>query len=96
MHWQKPGNHLLRLQVHNFDRAAEFTLHFDVNESVFVGEEEQWLIDHFLVLLDALLDDAGQLLASPGLLSPDHEPFYQTSVGAWPVSRSIHEPRKIS
>lgn len=74
--WLHPGygdrNHLLRLQVHDFDRSDSFTLHFDVNVDAFVGEERDWLVGHFLRLLDAFLEDPDRQVAAVPLLA-DHE-----------------------
>ena len=64
-------NHLLRLQVHNFDRADEFVLYFDMNVDTFVGKERDRATQHFLRLLDAFLSDPEQLIARVPLLSSE-------------------------
>ncbi len=48
-------NHLLRLQVQDFDRANEFQLFFDLNGDAFNEEERGWAGHHYLRLLDAML-----------------------------------------
>jgi len=64
-------NHLLRLQVQDFDRAEELTLYFDLNVACFVGEERRWVASHFLKLLDAFLADPDREIAAVDLLSTE-------------------------
>lgn len=78
-------NHLLRLQVHNFDRDDEFNLHFDLNCDTFVGADQDCVVKHFLVLLDAFLDNPSQLIDIVPLGSskdlPRLQPVHQKSPG---------------
>ena len=74
-HWVHAGhgdrNHLLRLQVVDFDRRGDYELFFDLNEDCFVGDERQWPGQHFLRLLDAFLDEPACAIDRVALLSPD-------------------------
>ncbi len=67
-------NHLFRLQIHNFDRGDEFVLHFDLNEDCFVGDQRNWVIQHFLRLMDAFLDDPNTLVDAIPLLDAESLP----------------------
>ena len=62
-------NHLLRLQVQDFDRRGDYGLYFDLNEDTFVGAEREWVAQHFLRLLDAFLDDPAKAIDTVALLS---------------------------
>lgn len=72
-HWVHAGHgdpaHLLRCQVHNFDHQEEIQLYFDLSTDCFVGEERQWVGQHFLRLIDALLDNPQQTITSVPLLT---------------------------
>ena len=63
------ADHMLRLQVHDFDATGDWTLHFDVNRDVFDGEREQALIRHFMQMFDAMLADLDTPIASVDLLT---------------------------
>ncbi len=78
------ANHLLRLQVQDFDQTEDLELYFDLNEAVFVNAERQWVGDHFLRLLDALLDDPDTEIASVPLLSDDEFGRFESEVNASP------------
>lgn len=71
--WLHPGHgdpeHLLRLQVHDFDESGEFLLHFDFHRDAFSGPERRAAVGHFLTVLDALLDDASVSIDGVELLS---------------------------
>lgn len=73
-------NHLLRLQVQNFDNNDEFTLYFDLNEEAFVGKESEWVGQHFLLLMDALLDDAEQSVFTTPLVNQAQQQGYQNVI----------------
>ena len=62
-------NHLLRLQVQDFDQAEELTLYFDLNSACFVDDERHWVPEHFLRLLDSFLADTDREIAAVDLLS---------------------------
>ncbi|HUQ53014.1 MAG TPA: condensation domain-containing protein, partial [Gammaproteobacteria bacterium] len=64
-------NHLLRMQVHDFDETAAINVDLDLNEDAFVGEERNWAARHLRILLDALLDDPGQAIELPELTDQD-------------------------
>lgn len=59
--WVHPGHgdsrHDLRLQVHDFDGRGEFVLHFDFKDDVISAAEGDRAVEHFLRILDAMLDD---------------------------------------
>jgi len=63
------ADHVLRLQVHDFDAAGEYRLHFDVSRDVFDTERKGAIVRHFLLMLDALLSDSEARIADVGLLS---------------------------
>ena len=73
-------NHLLRLQVHDFDRADEFQLFFDLNEDAFVGIERQWAVEHFLALIDGFVDNPDRQIAELSLLAPG-DPYPLPAIG---------------
>ncbi|NNF17646.1 MAG: amino acid adenylation domain-containing protein, partial [Gammaproteobacteria bacterium] len=64
-------NHLLRMQVEDFDHLDEFRVFFDVNIDVFVGNERSCPGEHFVRTLDAFLDNADQRLSTVDLLSAE-------------------------
>lgn len=73
--WVHPGHgdsdHVLRLQVHDFDGTGNFRLHFDLSRDVFDEEREQAFIRHFTQMLDALLDNPDQRIAEIDLLTAE-------------------------
>ena len=73
--WIHPGygdrGHSLRLQVHDFDKAGTFLLHFDFNVDVFDGAKRQWAIDHFLRIIDAFIEDKSNRIDDVDLISED-------------------------
>jgi amino acid adenylation domain-containing protein/non-ribosomal peptide synthase protein (TIGR01720 family) len=74
-------NHLLRLQVQNFDQNQAITLLLDLNVDVFQGDEPALVKEHFLILLDAFLADPSQLIKAPSLLK---------NIQAQPVNQFSH------
>ncbi len=60
-------NHLLRVQVEGFDQAEAFGVFFDMNSDVFSVDERQRAVRHFLVVLDALLDNSSSRIDMPVL-----------------------------
>ena len=64
------SRHHLRLQVHDFDEAGSFLLHFDFNAALFDATEREAAADHFLRVLDAFLADPNRLVREVALLSP--------------------------
>ncbi|MGH7506105.1 MAG: amino acid adenylation domain-containing protein [Longimicrobiales bacterium] len=71
--WVHPGHgdaaHHLRLQVHDFDAAGHFVLHFDFNRDRFDEREREAAADQFLHVVDAFLADATVPIARVPLLS---------------------------
>jgi amino acid adenylation domain-containing protein/non-ribosomal peptide synthase protein (TIGR01720 family) len=62
-------NHLMRLQVHNFDNDSAITLFFDLNIDAFQGEESEMVLTHFLRMVDAFLADPNMLIGQPPLIN---------------------------
>lgn len=88
-----PAHHL-RLQVHDFDGADDFQLHFDMNSDLYDEQQQVTASDHFLTMLDALLTNCEQRIDSIRLPSPDARDTTTTRVkgcGDEPVHRSVLE-----
>ncbi|MFC1830809.1 amino acid adenylation domain-containing protein [Thermodesulfobacteriota bacterium] len=49
--------HVLRLQVHDFSRTGSYTLLFDLNKEILPASIREHVVDHYLNLVDALLND---------------------------------------
>ncbi|OAD19576.1 protein containing Amino acid adenylation [Candidatus Thiomargarita nelsonii] len=62
-------HHNLRLQVHDHDQSGHFVLHFDLNCDVFNPQQREWLVQHFLQILAALLVEPNQSIHDVKLLS---------------------------
>ena len=97
--WIHPSHgdpaHSLRLQVQDFDAAGSFVLYFDLNRDVFAGRERRMVVQHFLAMLDGLLDDRSQRIADIDLLSDEERQsdllnFNDTRV-SWPATSVIQE-----
>ena len=73
--WLHPGHgdpeHALRLQVHDFDESGEFVLHFDVHCDVFGAPERAAVVQHFVALLDALLQGPESTVDAVALLGAE-------------------------
>ena len=69
--WIHPGHgdshHHLRLQVHDFDDAGIFQLHFDLNVELFDDAARTAAIGRFQRLIDVFLEDRTRLLSSVSL-----------------------------
>jgi amino acid adenylation domain-containing protein len=65
------SRHHLRLQVHDFDAAGRFLLHFDLNAALFDTQEREDAAAHFLQVLDAFLEDPHRPIREVALLSPE-------------------------
>lgn len=63
------AQHLLRLQVYDFDGNGPIDLGFDTNHAIFDEALSAVAPDHLLRLLDAFLDDPQQSIAAVELLS---------------------------
>jgi amino acid adenylation domain-containing protein len=65
------SNHKLRLQITDFDATGSFMLDFDVNTAVFDQTRRQWLVDHFLRVVDAFIVDHTRPIGDFALVSDD-------------------------
>ena len=61
-------NHLVRMQVEDFDLRDEFGVHFDLNADTFVGQEMEKPGFEFTKLLDELLEDPDTPIARANIL----------------------------
>ena len=57
-------NHLLRMQVHDFDQSGNFEVFLDLNSDAFSSQEREWVGRHFLRLLNAFVADPDQKIGS--------------------------------
>ena len=75
--WIHPGygdkNHILRLQVHDFDNTQRFLLHFDLNCDVFEKAQRERAVQHFLRVLDSFLEDKTRQIDQVNLLSEEEK-----------------------
>jgi amino acid adenylation domain-containing protein len=62
------SRHHLRVQVHDFDEAGSFLLHFDCNAALFDENDRKAVADQFVQVLDAFLDDPYRRISEVGLL----------------------------
>ncbi|MGH7577216.1 MAG: condensation domain-containing protein, partial [Longimicrobiales bacterium] len=73
--WIHPGRgdaaHHLRVQVHDFDAAGHFVLHFDFNQDRFDEREREAAADHLLNVIDAFIADEATPITRVPLLSPE-------------------------
>ncbi len=87
--------HALRLQVHDFDRTGSYTLLFDVNKETVPVSVREHLVDHFLNLVDALLNDLDTRIDHVSLLSREETELlahsYNDTTAALPQVSSILE-----
>lgn len=60
-------DHVVRMQVHDFNQTGEFSVYFDLNEDLFSVDERAWLCEHFLILADAFLDSPTTQISKPPL-----------------------------
>ncbi|MEM9142879.1 MAG: amino acid adenylation domain-containing protein, partial [Bacteroidota bacterium] len=71
--WIHPGHcdpaHHLRCHVYDFDASGNIHVYFDLNEKVFGPILRQAMPQHFLNLLDALLEDIHQPLTRASLIT---------------------------
>ena len=71
-------NHVLRLQVHDFDQLDNILLKFEFNEKVFELVQRRRVFEHFLNLLDSFLVDRNQSISQIDLLSPEERQAIQS------------------
>ena len=86
-------NHSLRLQVHDFDERGAFLLHFDMNCDVFGERQQDDMIDHFVRMLDAFIDDRSASIGGINLLSKqEHDGVvvaYNQSESQYPDEQTV-------
>ncbi len=95
--WVHPGHgdagHTLRLQVHDLDQSGRFVLHFDINRDNFDRPQRDWVVQHFLRLLDGFIANHHQPLAAVSLLSPEETQqdvtVYNQTQTAYPADRTV-------
>ena len=73
--WLHPSHadreHHLRIQVHDFGDTGELLVHFDCNDNIFSPEQRRPASEHFLCLVDAMIEDWNQPITNVDLLSED-------------------------
>ncbi len=84
-------NHLLRLQVHDFDKAGELELFADLNVDTFVGEEQQRAVEHFLHLADALVVDPDRPIDDIPLATGDSRKWLIETLNATPDEEPVSD-----
>lgn len=62
--------HKIRLHIHDFDNTGEIKLYFDLNTILFNAEERAIIPQHFLVLLDAFIQNKEQEIDKISLITP--------------------------
>jgi amino acid adenylation domain-containing protein len=71
--WLHPGygdrNHVLRVQVENFECQQALKVFFDMNVEMFGEREQRCLVRHFLALADAMISDPAQAVAGVDLVA---------------------------
>ncbi len=72
--WIHPGHgdadHAVRLQIHDFDGTGEYVFLFDLDAEIFDESRARLLLEHFELMLDAMLSDFDQPIAGVDLLPP--------------------------
>ena len=70
--WVHPGHgdkvHALRLQVHDFSGSGRYMLHFDYNRQALPERLQRRSLEHFEIMLGAMLEDPDQPIATVDLL----------------------------
>ncbi|MEM7113998.1 MAG: amino acid adenylation domain-containing protein, partial [Chloroflexota bacterium] len=61
--------HALRLQITDFEGAGNFSVAFDMKAAIFGEQEQGWLVEHFLQVVDAFIADSNQPLGGFSLMS---------------------------
>ena len=75
-------DHVLRLQVSDFDDTGAFRLHFDVNTETVGSCQRRWLLEHFERVLDRMLEDHTAPIGGFDLLSADDRRHQVTNFNA--------------
>ena len=68
-------NHHLRLQVHDFDETDSLLLFFDFNEDVFSESQQQWAMEQFVAVLDAMLEQPEGLIHDVDIVGSSERSF---------------------
>ncbi|MEM7103980.1 MAG: amino acid adenylation domain-containing protein [Bacteroidota bacterium] len=63
--------HHLRMQVHDFDASGNIQLYFDLNIDVFNDRIQQKVPQHFLNILDAIIENRKQKIADPAVVTSE-------------------------
>ncbi len=87
------SNHSLRLQVHDFADSGSFALHFDLNTDVFNIQRREWVVQHFLRVVDAFITDREQIISRVPLLSTaEHARYvgdFNLTTAEYPVDETV-------
>ncbi|MBC3759106.1 amino acid adenylation domain-containing protein [Hyunsoonleella sp. SJ7] len=71
--WVHTGHHdprhHLRLHVHDFDNTDQLQLYFDLNTNQFDSNGQELVPQHFLKMLDAIVEDSGQNIDTVSLIT---------------------------
>lgn len=65
--------HQIRCHVHDLDASGDIEVHFDLNTDVFHEELSGRVPAHFLMLVDALLNDINQSITDVGLATEEEK-----------------------
>ncbi|MEM8531146.1 MAG: amino acid adenylation domain-containing protein [Chloroflexota bacterium] len=68
-------NESLALQVHDFDTSGAISLSFDMHCDVFSEQQQEWVIQHFIQVLDQFLANPEQRLCDVSLVSPQERTY---------------------
>lgn len=68
--------HKLRLQVHDFNADNSYSLHFDLQQELFPAEQQQWLVKHFLTVVDAFIANPARPIGEICLLDAQERQRY--------------------
>lgn len=65
------ANHHIRLQIQEFNYGGDYTLQFDLNNDIFPKQDVNYVTNHFLLLVDAFIDDRSQKLKDIHLVTDE-------------------------
>jgi amino acid adenylation domain-containing protein len=89
------SNDRLALQVRNFTGTDEYELDFDFNVAFFEAHDQARTVDHYLNVLDAMLDDPQAHLAETVLLTPAEQhqlvQEFNRTARPYPLDIPLHE-----
>lgn len=84
-------NHLLRMQVHDFDQDGELDVFIDLNVDTFVGAEKERAAEHIRRIADGLLADPETAIGEVPLVEGDARTWLVETLNATPDELSIDE-----